>query len=132
MEICNLAAERVFHIGYTEQPERFMAAADIFCLPSYREGFGMVVIEAAASGVPAVASRIYGLTDAVVDGVTGLLHPPADPGAIAAVLERLILDPEARQKMGFAARQRAVESFSNHELSTGLMAFYGTILPKCP
>ena len=132
MEICGSAAKRVFHVGFTDQPERFMAAADIFCLPSYREGFGMVVIEAAASGVPAVASRIYGLTDAVVDGVTGLLHPPADHGAITAVLERLILDPEARQKMGIAARQRALESFSDQALSKGLMAFYGTILGKCP
>jgi glycosyltransferase involved in cell wall biosynthesis len=132
MEICGSAADRVLHAGFTGEPERFMAAADIFCLPSYREGFGMVIIEAAASGVPAVASRIYGLTDAVVDGATGLLHPPADPGAIAAVLERLIMDPEERQRMGIAARQRARESFSDLELSKGLMAFYGTILPKCP
>lgn len=131
MEVCVPAANRVRHVGFTKQPERFMAAADIFCLPSYREGFGMVVIEAASAGVPAAASRIYGVTDAVADGVTGLLHPAGDPSAIAAVLERLILNPEERHRMGIAARQRAQESFSDIELRKGLMAFYGTILPKC-
>lgn len=131
MKICGSTADHVFHVGFTRQPERFMAAADIFCLPSYREGFGMVIIEAASAGVPAVASRIYGLTDAVADGVTGLLHPVGDSTAIAALLERLILNPEVRQGMGIAARQRARESFSDVELSQGLMAFYGTILPKC-
>lgn len=132
MEICGTAADHVFHVGFTDQPERFMAAADIFCMPSYREGFGMVIIEAAAAGVPAVASHIYGLTDAVADGLTGLLHPVGDAAAIAAALERLMLDPQTRHRMGIAARQRAREAFSDIDLSKGLMAFYGTILAKCP
>ncbi len=51
-----------------------MAGADIFILPSHREGFGSTVIEAAATGIPAIASRIYGLTDAVQDGETGYLR----------------------------------------------------------
>ena len=54
-----------------------MAAADVFCLPSYREGFGSVVIEAAAAGLPAIGSRIYGIIDAIEDGVTGLLTTQA-------------------------------------------------------
>ena len=55
-----------------------MQAADIFCLPSYREGFGSSIIEAAACGLPAIASRIYGLTDAVKEGETGLLVNPGN------------------------------------------------------
>lgn len=102
-----------------------MAAADIFCLPSYREGFGTVVIEAAATGLPAVASRIYGITDAVVEGVTGLLHPPGDVGAIEAVLARLLAEPAKRLAMGDAARERALAEFSQAESSRELMAFYG-------
>ena len=60
-------SQNIHFVGHTNTPESYMAAADVLCLPSYREGFGTVVIEAAAVGIPAIASRIYGLTDAVVD-----------------------------------------------------------------
>lgn len=126
--ICANAANRIHRIDYTREPERFMAAADVFCLPSYREGFGMVVIEAAAAGLPAVASRIYGITDAVVDGTTGLLHPPGDVHALVEALATLIDDPERRAAMGSCARARAVADFSQAESSRGLLAFYGKML----
>lgn len=98
--------------GYTSTPEAFMAAADVLCLPSYREGFGMVILEAAATGIPSVASRIYGITDAVQDGVTGLLHNPRDIGGIHACLKRLAADRDLREQLGHAARERAVGEFS--------------------
>lgn len=93
-------------VGYTECPEAYMAIADILCLPSYREGFGTVVIEAAAMGVPTVGSNIYGLSDAVVNGETGILVPPRDSTALATALSILLDDEEQRVKMGCAARQR--------------------------
>jgi glycosyltransferase involved in cell wall biosynthesis len=122
------AAGRVQRIDYTAQPERYMAAADIFCLPSYREGFGQVLVEAAAAGLPAVASRIYGITDAVVEGETGLLHPPGDVVAIQAALAQLICDAPRRAAMGERARRRALAEFSQAESTQGLMAFYGKML----
>ena len=63
-------------VGYTDVPEAYLAIADILCLPSYREGFGTVLIEAAAMGVPTVGTNIYGLSDAVVQGETGILVSP--------------------------------------------------------
>lgn len=127
-DICAEVQDRVQLIDYTHQPERFMAAADIFCLPSYREGFGMVVIEAAAAGLPAVASQIYGITDAVVDGQTGLLHPPGDVAAIAEKLTELLVAPDRCKSMGERARLRAQADFSQAGSSQGLMAFYAKIL----
>ena len=77
-EICHASRARLHYVSFTATPERYTVAADIFCLPSYREGFGMMIIEAAACGVLAVASRIYGITDAVDDGKAGLLFPAGD------------------------------------------------------
>ena len=82
---------RIRILGKTQSPENFMAAADFLCLPSYREGFGSVVIEAAASGIPAMVSSIYGLTDAVQNGVSGQLHAPKDVEAIAGLLQSSLM-----------------------------------------
>ena len=62
--------------GATSSPQDYLAASDILCLPSYREGFGNVVIEAAASGLPSIVSNIYGLSDAIIQNNTGLAHEP--------------------------------------------------------
>jgi glycosyltransferase involved in cell wall biosynthesis len=98
-------------VGYTRETEAYMAACDIICLPSYREGFGSVLIEGAACGLPAVASRIYGVTDAVVENVTGLLHPPGEVASLANTLRRLVCDTQFRLKLGKNAYTRALTSF---------------------
>ncbi|MFI8383581.1 glycosyltransferase family 4 protein [Pseudomonas sp. NPDC079086] len=116
--------ERLHFQGFTREPEAYMAAADIFCLPSYREGFGSSVLEAAAAGVPSVATRIYGLTDAVEDCVTGLLVPPGRVPELADALRRLLDDGELRAAMAQAARLRALQRFSRERIVDGLSAFY--------
>ena len=127
-EICGMQRERLRRVSFTPEPERYMAAADIFCLPSYREGFGQVIIEAGASGVPAVASRIYGITDAVEDGKTGLLFPAGDLAAFKQALLKLIVDRELRQRMGEAARVRALELFPGPKITEEMLGLYGELL----
>lgn len=119
---------RLHFQGFTREPESCMTAADIFCLPSYREGFGSSVLEAAAAGVPSVASRIYGLTDAVEDGVSGVLVPAGDASALAAALATLLSDRQACRAMGQAARTRALERFSRARIVEGLHDFYSRVL----
>lgn len=114
---------RIHRVGYTTEVERYMAGADIFCLPSHREGFGQVLIEAGAVGLPVVASRIYGITDAVVDGVTGLLHEPREVGALVQSLAVLIQNPPLRARLGEAGRQRAQEEFGTERVSLALSEF---------
>ena len=115
-------------VGYTECPEAYMSIADILCLPSYREGFGTVVIEAAAMGVPTVGTDIYGLSDAVVNGETGVLVPPRDSVALAGALSGLLADEKRRAEMGYAARQRAEELFGSNKVNRMLIEEYRHLL----
>lgn len=119
---------QVHIVGYTDFPEKYMSIADILCLPSYREGFGTVIIEAAAMGVPAVGTRIYGLSDAVVDGETGILVPPRDVPALAEALKILLKDEQLRMKMGLAARVRCATFFDAKRVSGMLLEEYSGLL----
>lgn len=125
---CARHAARLHFSEFTSTPERLMAAADILCLPSYREGFGSVIIEAAAVGVPAVASRIYGIVDAVVDGQTGLLHEAANVNDLISRLEHLISDAAFRRSLGESARARAEREFSQGAITAAVLERYRDLL----
>ena len=126
--LCNGYQDRLLYVPYTKTPERYMMAADIFCLPSYREGFGMTIIEAAACGLPTVASRIYGITDAVDEGNTGLLFPAGNVECLAESLLNLLNNPDLRQRLGKDSRSRAIELFSSSEITNGLHKIYSNLL----
>ena len=115
---------RVHRVGFSATPEKFLAAADIFCLPSYREGFGSVVVEAAAMELPAVVARVTGLVDAIVEGVTGLIVPPKNVECLAEALRVLTASKELRQSLGQAARQRVVRSFDARVINEAVVAEY--------
>jgi glycosyltransferase involved in cell wall biosynthesis len=128
LERAGAGAPAVRFVDYTRAPERYLAAADVLCLPSYREGFGSVVIEAGATGIPSVASRIYGLTDAILDGETGLLHAPGDTSDIVAKLLPVLTDATLRRQLGERARHRALRDFSEETVARALVDFYGRAL----
>jgi glycosyltransferase involved in cell wall biosynthesis len=124
LAVAGVDAARVRFAGYSVEPERYMAAADVCCLPSYREGFGAVAIEAAAVGLPAIGSRIYGIVDAIEDGRTGLLVEPRDPVALAQAMLRLASDATLRAHFANAARDRALAVFPREVLTAAMLDFY--------
>ncbi|MBI5923204.1 MAG: glycosyltransferase family 4 protein [Betaproteobacteria bacterium] len=128
LECCATASGRMFLFGYTATPEHYMAAADVLCLPSYREGFGTVILEAAACNLPSIASRIFGITDAVVDGQTGCLHGVGDIEEIVRLLDRFAESKSLRESMGASARQRTLQEFSGERLTSELAAYYRAAL----
>jgi glycosyltransferase involved in cell wall biosynthesis len=130
LHLVSLGRNQVRFVEHVNNPEDFIASADFLCLPSYREGFGLVTIEAAAVGIPTLASRIYGITDAIVDGVTGLLHEPGDLAGIAEGLRTMAAIPETRISMGDAAQKRALELFSTSRIVNAQLSYYKSLIQK--
>lgn len=127
-KICSSVANRLRLVGLTTAPQEYMAAADVLCLPSYREGFGSVIIEAASVGIPAVASNIYGITDAIEANVTGLLHAAGDVTDLLSKMKQMMDDQESRARMGANARLRAGHSYSKELVTSALLDFYSSVV----
>jgi lipopolysaccharide/colanic/teichoic acid biosynthesis glycosyltransferase len=124
IDICGDSRDRLHFVDFTGAPEDFMAAADVLCLPSYREGCGVVTLEGAAAGLPILASRIYGLVDSVEEGRTGMLHEAGDAAGLAHCLRLMIADPELRRSMGAAGRAKAIRDYSPSAVTAELLDFY--------
>lgn len=128
LECCSGCADRIYFEAYTDKPEKHMAASDVFCMPSYREGFGMTIIEAASVGIPAIGTRIYGITDAIEEDMTGFL---CDPGNIKELTEKMLLmveKPDMRKKMGEQSRERVTQSYSKDLVTAAFVNYYDTLL----
>ena len=119
---------RVVFLDYSEEPETHLNAADIFVLPSYREGFSTSVLEASACGVPTVVSRIYGTRDAVDDGVTGLTFSPGDTDTLAVNLMKLAADARLRRRLGEAGRAMVMRGFARERVVNALLDFYRSVI----
>jgi glycosyltransferase involved in cell wall biosynthesis len=91
---------------------KFLSSADVFILPSRSEGLPIALLEAMSAGLPVVATKLEGVGEVVLDGVHGLFAPVDDPEALAEVILKLLRDPELRDRMGAAAKQRVNECYS--------------------
>lgn len=120
--------ENIEIVGQQQRPEYYLAVSDVLLLPSYREGFGTVVLEAAAMGLPAIGTDIVGLRDAIVNNETGLLVPPRDAKKLAEVMEQLLLDSELRHRLGEKARQRSIDEFDTVKVSQRRLKEYREFL----
>ncbi|MEW6471670.1 MAG: glycosyltransferase family 4 protein [Actinomycetota bacterium] len=103
-------------LGHRDDPERLYAALDIYVLASHREGFPRSAMEAAASGLPVVATDIRGCREVVDHEQTGLLVPVRDAAALEAAIERLAGDPAARRRQGEAAAAKAQAEFDQRRV----------------
>jgi glycosyltransferase involved in cell wall biosynthesis len=122
-------ANRVTVEPYTARPEDCLQATDVLVLPSHREGFGVVIIEAAAMQVPAIASRIYGISDALVEGQTGLMFEVRQSTDLLAQMRQLALNPELRQRLGRQARERVQQDFDQTIVVGAFVNYYASVLP---
>ena len=129
-QACADCYARLHVAGLSAVPEHYMGASDVLCLPSFREGFPVTIIEAAATGLPAIGSRIYGITDAIVEGETGLLFEAGNVQQLALGMRTLASDASLRRRMGQRARERALRDFPQAQLTAALLAHYRQLLAK--
>lgn len=126
-------AEQIELLGVItgREKEQALASSDCIVLPSYAEGLPMVVLEGMAYGLPAIATRIGSIPEAVDEGVEGFLIEPGDVNRLADAMTQLASDTEMRSRMGRAARRRAEQEFSLDGMADTILAIYNDILAKC-
>ncbi len=115
---------RVVFAGRTDRVEDYLRAADLFVFPSIFEALGIALVEAAACGLPAVASRTGGIVDVVEDGGSGILVPPGDASSLAQGLAALARDAGRREAMGERARAVALARFDERDVLEGYRALF--------
>ncbi len=121
-------ARQVRFLGRVDDVRTVLAATDIFVFPSMREGLGVAVLEAAASGLAIVASDTGGIGDVIESGVNGILVKPGDSEALAGAIERMAAAPSERAAMGQAARTRAERDFAMTTMAARTVELYRSCL----
>lgn len=114
--------------GHLDDPQPYFAASDIYCLPSYREGLPVTVLEAMASGLPIVTTDAPGCRDTVDEGINGFKVPVRNVEILVDRLERLIVDADLRRRMGEESRKKAVNEFSVEKIVKEHIALYEQVL----
>jgi glycosyltransferase involved in cell wall biosynthesis len=116
--------KRVLLAGFRADVLQLMKSADLFVMSSVTEGLGSTVLDAMAMTLAVVGTHAGGIPEAVVDGRTGLLVPPAQPRELAAAIVRLLKNPATRTQMGAAGHGRVTEQFGVERLLRGTLAAY--------
>jgi lipopolysaccharide/colanic/teichoic acid biosynthesis glycosyltransferase/glycosyltransferase involved in cell wall biosynthesis len=116
--------------GFVSDTAPYYALMDVLALPTYREGFPGVPLEAQASGVPVVTTRATGAVDSIIDGVTGFLVPVGDTDALTSAVGELLSDSELRQRMGKAGRERMERDFHPEFIWGALVHLYRDLVEE--
>lgn len=120
----------VIRPGYVPDTAPYYPLMNVLALPTYREGFGQVSLEAQASGIPVVTTTATGAVDSVIDGVTGILVPVRDSHALAAAIEKLLSDPELCSRMGKAGRDWVENNFGATAIWEARTQFYRKLISE--
>jgi len=114
--------------GFVDNVPGLFSGLDLYVLPSDTEGIPLALLEAMAAGLPVVATRVGGVPEVVVDGVTGFLVPPRQPKALAQAIVRLLVDPDLAKSMGASGRERAESMFDARVTAERTVQVYRDVL----
>jgi glycosyltransferase involved in cell wall biosynthesis len=124
------ANPRIIHLGWQTEPEKYLAAMDIFVLPTYREGFGVVNIEASAMALPVISTDVPGPQESIVHGETGILVPARSVEPLANAMKDLMGRPSYLQKLGRAGRKRVQDFYEQKKLWQAILEHKQSLLHK--
>jgi glycosyltransferase involved in cell wall biosynthesis len=119
--------DRVVLAGQREEIPELLSLMDVFMMPSLQEGLGTAALEAMAAAKPVIASNVGGLSEAVVDGRTGLLVPPGDAAALARAILQLMNDPGKMSAVASNAGKHVRDRFSCEAMVEGTIAVYRSL-----
>jgi glycosyltransferase involved in cell wall biosynthesis len=117
--------------GHRSDMPEVLSGAHVACLPSYREGLPKTLLEAAACGLPLIATDVPGCREIAVHGETALLVPPRDARSLAAAILALAGDDQLRRRLGAAARRRVCDNFSTERITGQTVAIYRELIETC-
>lgn len=123
-QLQTIITSNYFFFGSTSKPEEVLQAADVFCLPSYREGFGTSVIEASLLELPIICSDTYGLAETILENKTGLRHEVKNINQLYNQMELLVTKETTRKVLGKEGRNYVIQNFSAAEVSEQWLRFY--------
>ena len=116
--------KNVIFYGYTKTPNHLLQAADVFVMPSYREGFGVSVLEASCVRLPVICSDAYGMRDSMIDGVTGIRCKVKDVDSLYNAMYLLYHNPKLREKMGMAGYDYVKKAFTKQQVTDAWFEYY--------
>lgn len=116
--------ENLIYYGYTPRPEDMYRAADVYVLPTYREGFGLSILEASSSGLPVITTDVYGVRDSIVDNNTGLRCKVYDVETLVQCMEYLYDNPAERQRLGVNGIKYVHEKFATEIVCNAWLDYY--------
>jgi glycosyltransferase involved in cell wall biosynthesis len=118
-----ISDNRVIHIPFTKEVERFMSIMDVFVFPSWREGFGNVNIEASSMGIPIVSYRVTGCIDSISDGISGILVEKSRIDKLEESVKYFLDSEENRNKFGSQGRSYVINNFSREKVALDFLMF---------
>ncbi|WP_353063642.1 GT4 family glycosyltransferase PelF [Tunturibacter psychrotolerans] len=123
-------SDRFRFAGGVKNLREHLSLADIFVLPSRSEGFSNAIVEAMAASLPVVATNVGGNSEAVQNGVSGVIVPPEDPDALAAAIVDLLSDPAKARQMGVEGKRSVAKKFTTEAMMTQITRVYGSLLRR--
>lgn len=126
---CGLSG-RVHFLGNRRDTPLLYTAFDVFVLPSLREGFPMVLLEAMSCSLPIISTRVGDIDRIIEQGVSGLIVEPADPAMLQQALQKVLTDPDYAKRMGAAARTRVEQYFSSTQMAREYLALYERVMKE--